>query len=68
MYALKKMSGTDSFKQLPEEQRKCQNFNREECETKKFLYQVKKNCDCVPWVLSAFENIAKVGAFLNVYF
>lgn len=68
MSSLKMMSGTENFKRLPENQKHCQARKREDCERERFFDDVRNNCDCVPWVLSAFENIAKVGAFLNVYF
>ena len=56
MYALKKKSGTDSFKQLPDQQKKCHNHNREQCETNMFFEQIEKNCNCVPWALVADDN------------
>ena len=51
MNALKKMTGTESFLQLPDSQKKCRVHNREKCQTDKFLEQVKRNCSCVPWPL-----------------
>ena len=51
MSALKKMTGTESFKQLPEYQKKCLVHNREDCQTEKFLDQVQKECKCIPWAL-----------------
>ena len=51
MSALKKMTGTTSFKYLPDYQRKCFVHNREECQTKKYFDQLKKECKCIPWSL-----------------
>ena len=51
MSALKRMTGTKSFKQLPDHQKKCLVHNREECQTKSYLGQVQKECDCTPWAL-----------------
>ena len=68
MSSLKMMSGTESFKQLPENQKYCQAQKREDCEREKFFDDVRNNCDCVPWVLSANENLAKVNLCLIVYF
>ena len=48
---LKRMTGTESFKQLPDHQKKCLVHNREECQTKKYLDQVESNCGCRPWPL-----------------
>ena len=52
MSALKRMTGTASFEQLPDQQKKCHIHNREECQTKKYLDQVKSKCGCLPWVLT----------------
>ena len=51
MSTLKKMTGTKSFKQLPDHQRKCLVQTKEECQTQHYLNQVKKECKCVPWAL-----------------
>ena len=51
MTALKKMTGTSSFKQLPEHQRNCLVHEREECQTDKYLDQVQQECKCMPWAL-----------------
>ena len=61
MSAIKDMKGTKSFKQLPDIQKNCQDHNREECETKRFLDQVQSNCNCVPWALMVDVNSKKVG-------
>ena len=59
MSTLKSMTGTTSFEELPENQKKCVVHNREECQTDKFLSQVKANCGCVPlpWSLIMKDNI-----------
>ena len=51
MHSLKSMTGTESFEQLPCNQKKCHIHDREECQTEKFLAQVESNCNCVPWSL-----------------
>ena len=51
MSALKRMTGTKSFEQLPHYQRKCLVHSREECQTRKYLDQVQKECSCMPWAL-----------------
>ena len=51
MSALKKMTGTTSFEQLPDHQKKCLVHNREECQIQSFLDQVQKECKCMPWAL-----------------
>ena len=56
MSTLKSLTGTASFKELPDRQKKCTVHNREECQTDKFFSQVKANCDCVPWSLTMNDN------------
>ena len=51
MSALKKMTGTESFYQLPDHQKKCLVHNREECQTQKYLDKVQRECNCTPWSL-----------------
>ena len=51
MSALKRMTGTKSFEQLPDYQRECLVHSREECQTRKYLDQVQKECSCMPWAL-----------------
>ena len=51
MTTLKKMTGTKSFKRLPDHQRKCLVQAREECQTEHYLNQVKIECKCTPWAL-----------------
>ena len=63
MATLKKMIGTKNFKQLPDHQRKCLVQKKEECQTQRYLNQVKTECKCTPWALQTdkvgkkyFEN------------
>ena len=51
MGALKKMTGTASFKQLPDNQKNCIVHNREACQTEKYLEQVRKECQCAQWAV-----------------
>ena len=56
MHILKKMSGTESFQQLQDNQKKCQVHNRELCQTNKYFDQVQENCNCVPWSMATENN------------
>ena len=56
MSTLKSLTGTASFKGLPDKQKKCTVHKREKCQTDKFLSQVKANCSCVPWGIAMTEN------------
>ena len=60
MSTLKRMTGTESFKQLPEKQKKCLVHNREDCQTQKYLDQIENNCGCTPWALKAAQQKHKV--------
>ena len=53
MTILKKMTGTTSFKQLPDHQKRCHVHSRQQCHTQQYLNQVQKQCKCAPWALQA---------------
>ena len=61
MTALKRMSGTKSFVQLPDKQKECRVHNRGECQIQHFLEKIKKNCGCIPWALVSDKQAKKVG-------
>ena len=46
-----RMPGTENFEQLPDHRKKCLVDNREECQTQKYLDQVQRECNCIPWAL-----------------
>ena len=56
MSALKEMTGTKSFEQLPDHKKKCTVHSREECQTRKYLTQVEKECKCTPWTLETYPR------------
>ena len=58
--SLKRMTATDSFKHLPDNQKNCQDHNREQCQVQKFLEHVQSNCNCIPWVLASDHSTEKV--------
>ena len=60
MSTLKKMTGTESFEELPDHQKKCLVHNREECQTQKYLDQVQRECKCIPWALQNSQYKYKV--------
>ena len=66
IHSLKKMTGTDSFYQLPDIQKEChrcskhQRSCREKCQTEMFLTQVRGNCGCFPWALTTENSKIKV--------
>ena len=60
MNSLKSMTGKESFKQLPDSLKKCHVQNREDCQTNKFLEQVKDNCNCTAWPLITDYSKSKV--------
>ena len=60
MQSLKSMTGTKSFEELPESQKRCRVHNREGCQAEKFLVQVQGNCSCIPWALANDTSKEKV--------
>ena len=56
MSALKKMTGTNSFLQLPEEDKECLVHEKEECQTQKYLDLVQTECKCIPWALKTDKD------------
>ena len=65
MSVLKKLTGTESFEQLPDNKKKCQVHKREECQTAKYLDQVQAECRCVPWSLNSNSPVqVKAGSFI----
>ena len=60
MHTLKSMTGTKSFEELPDNQKKCRVHDREDCQNDKFLHQVQSNCNCVPWPLATGSSKEKV--------
>ena len=52
MYGLKKMTGTPSFLELPEDIKQCNIEPFEDCHARNYIEVVQKKCDCVPWALS----------------
>ena len=58
--SLKRMTGTESFKELPDNQKECTVLNREECQNQKFLDAVQKNRKCIPWILQTGQSKIEV--------
>ena len=57
MSSLKKMTGTDSFLEQTEEQKKCRIQSQEECQARHYIENVQRECGCVPWALgTALQN------------
>ena len=61
MSTLKRMTGTKSFKELPDHQKKCLVGKREECQTQKYLDQIQRECKCAPWELQINQEKNKVN-------
>ena len=51
--ALKKMTGTEIFLKLNDEEKKCTVERFEDCQAKRYIGRVQKECGCVPWALSS---------------
>ena len=57
---LKKMFGSDSFLELPDDIKNCQIETFEQCHAKRLKDQVLEQCGCVRWDLDE-ENVPKVN-------
>ena len=65
MTSLKRMTGTKSFEQLPEHQKKCVVHNREDCQTQRYTEKIIKECKCIPW---AFQNEQLIDKVIELQF
>ena len=52
MTSLKKMTGTDSFLELPLDKKLCQIGTFEDCQVQNYAVKVLEQCGCIPWALS----------------
>ena len=52
MTALKKMTGTDSFLDQTDEEKKCRIESLEDCQARSYIDRVQEKCGCVPWALT----------------
>ena len=53
MSGLKKMTGTDTFLELPDAAKKCKTKTFEECHVVRYIAEVQNQCGCVPWGLNS---------------
>ena len=66
MTALKRMTGTKSFLNLPDDTKHCQIEAFEKCNNRLFKKKVQRQCRCVPWALkSMFEHKVIKEWFIN---
>ena len=65
--SLKRMTGTESFLDLPEHKKECQLDSTEDCLAEKLLAEIKRNCFCIPWHLTRSSK-DKVIMFLFFIF
>ena len=56
MFALKKMTGTESFLQMPDQVKQCHNELFEECQMKEALRRGQEECGCLPWAFTSVVN------------
>ena len=53
MSVLKKIKGTASFLEIPDENKNCMIEAFEDCQSREYIKEVQKECGCVPWALSS---------------
>ena len=59
MSVLKKTSSSSMFLDLPVSKKKCQVEKRETCEVREWFANLRKECKCIPYKLSAFKSEVK---------
>lgn len=68
MTGLKKMTGTEKFLKLKEDDRECGLEPMEDCRAQGFLEAVQEECSCVPWALkSALQNKGSYDIWTSGY-
>ena len=56
MASLKKMTGTDDFLDLPDNTKDCQIEVQESCYNRRYVEELQKQCNCLPWALGAVST------------
>ena len=54
---IKQMTGSEKFLEKKDFAKGCSEVDFEECQSQKFLENVQKDCNCVPWQLSAVLDV-----------
>ena len=63
MTALKKMTGTKSFFNLPDKTKECQIDTEGECKKKKLRIELIERCGCLPWALKRRNEVCETNNF-----
>ena len=63
--SLKLMTGTPGFINLPDDQKRCQLEDREDCRRRKLIHELKMQCGCVPWAIKTSEEGEVIFEFLT---
>ena len=53
---VKQMAGTDNFLAMPDDVKKCQIEQKEECRSRRYVQEVQSKCGCIPWYLSTLVS------------
>ena len=51
MTVLKRMTGTESFLSMSDGVKQCQIETQDDCESRKYVENVRNQCHCLPWSL-----------------
>ena len=63
--ALKQISPTENFLQLPDTVKECKTDEEQHCKMIKYLEHKQKDCHCVPWEFQQGNPVSKVGKHLK---
>ena len=61
MTSMKKMTGTSSFLDLPENIKDCQIEDQQRCYSRRYVEDLQNQCNCLPWALGARGILQKVS-------
>ena len=65
--ALKKMKGTQGFFDFPNEVKKCQIEDQDNCRIEEYFRTVQDRCGCVPWGLTHFTAVRPGVGVLSLF-
>ena len=61
MTSMKKMTGTSSFLDLPENIKDCQIEDQQGCFSRRYIEELQNQCNCLPWALGTRGILQKVS-------
>ena len=66
MTSMKKMTGTSSFLDLPENIKDCQIEDQQRCFSRRYIEDLQNQCNCLPWALGTRSILQKVSKVFSI--